>query len=150
MTETETPAQRFFNRFYRANRALGGLLEAAIARDLNLEMRDFMVLSSIVKGHRHPGEIANRLHASKFTVSRALQKLGERGLVERTIDPEDSRRVLLEPTPQGLQTREAAISAMEESLEPLLESLGPDHTDNLITALELITENLTEVRSTDT
>lgn len=110
-------------------------------------MRDFMVLGSIVKGHRHPGEIAGRLHASKFTVSRALQKLEENGLIERTIDPDDSRRVLLTPTKSGLSTRERAIRAMEESLEPLLANLGPDRTDSLISALDLITDHLSEIRS---
>lgn len=148
MSLNETPTQRFFTRFYRAGRALTRTLEATLSENLSLEMQDFMVLGTIAKGHRHPGAIAERLHASKFAVSRTLQKLQERGLIERTIDPDDSRRILLTPTEKGLMARSAAIEAMENRLEPLLEKLGDEQAECLINALEQLTGSITEPGST--
>lgn len=136
----ETPTQLFFTRFYRATKALGKILDEAVEAELALDMREFMVLSCITKGANYPSAIGKRLHANKFAVTRLLQKLEDRGFVERTIDPEDSRRVLLANTPAGNNARERAITAMKTRLEPIVASLGHERGEQFLETLELIAE----------
>lgn len=136
----ERSTQLFFTRFYRATKALGKLLDEAVAAELKLDMREFMVLSCITKGTNYPSAIGKRLHANKFAVTRVLQKLEERGLVERTIDPDDSRRVLMANTVAGESARERAIAAMQARLEPIVTNLGAERGEQFLETLELIAE----------
>lgn len=140
----DTLTHRFFTRYYRATRALSKTLDSAVQETQQLDMREFMVLSSICRGHNSPSAIVKRLHANKFAVTRLIQKLEELGYVERQFDPKDSRRVLLSITDTGLEVRDRAIATMEARLEPIIENLGTERTAALIETLEIIAEQASE------
>lgn len=138
--------QRLLARFYRATHALNADLSAALTTEYGLELRDFMVLSSISKGHRYPSDIARRLHASKFAVSRVLQRLIDRGLIAREIDGQDSRRVRLEATPAGAKIRSEALDSMRVRMTPLLDELGEQRAEALVAGLEQVIEHFAKSR----
>lgn len=144
-TQNETLTHLFFTRYYRATRALSKALDHAVQSENQLDMREFMVLGSICKGHNYPSAIVKRLHANKFAVTRVIQKLEEQGFLKREFDPADSRRVLLSITDAGMQARERAIAAMEARVDPIVASLGVERAELLIEALELIAEQASEV-----
>ena len=48
-----------------------------------------------------PGEVADRLLLTPASISSLLDTLERRGLVSRTRDPDDRRRVLVQITPEG-------------------------------------------------
>ena len=53
------------------------------------------------------GELGDRLRLDSGTLSPLLKRLQAAGLVDRRRDPEDERRVQVQPTPAGWQLREA-------------------------------------------
>lgn len=134
-------SQRFISNIYRATRAVNLMVSDVLADGEGLELSEFMILNSIIKECHYPGAIAKRLHASKYAVSRAVQKLLGLGLIEREIDEHDSRRVLLKATPEGVALREGALARLHERIEPLLLSLGEAQAESLIRGLGLIIEN---------
>lgn len=135
-------SQQFLAGLYRAMRAVNNVAGELLSREFGLELHEFMVLTSIAKGCVYPSAIANRLHASKFAVSRAVQKLTALELTSREVDETDSRRVRLAVTERGAQLRAEAISALTASMEPLLDGIGEEETSRVIDALELITMRL--------
>src|SRR6185503_3710439 len=71
----------------------------AMARTLGVTGPQRFVLRVV---ERHPGissgALAEYLHLHPSTLTGVLQRLDDRGLLERRRDPEDARRVLLELT----------------------------------------------------
>lgn len=137
-------SQRFIAHFYRANRALHETMGARLQADHGLEMREFMVLSSIHNGYHYSTGIARRLYANKYAVSRVVQKLLDAGLIRRAIDEGDSRKVRLDTTEQGVELRKRALASMNDSVMPLLADLGEEASEQLILGLEKMIEQLQE------
>lgn len=147
-TDPTPQSQRFIAHFYRANRALHETMGARLQADHGLEMREFMVLSSIFNGYHYSSGLARRLYANKYAVSRVVQKLLDAGLIRRAIDEDDSRKVRLDTTEKGVELRERALASMNDSVMPLLAELGDEATEQLILGLEKMIEQLREPAAT--
>lgn len=81
--------------------------------------------------------IVTRTAMDKVQVSRAVSRMIEAGLIDRSIDPDDRRRSLLHLTERGRQMYEDIVPAALKYEEELLDSLS---TDELITLERLITK----------
>jgi DNA-binding MarR family transcriptional regulator len=66
------------------------------------------VLRLVREGVNAPSRLAEHLEVQPSQVSHLLASLEEAGLVERHLDPEDRRRVLLRLTPKGERGPKAA------------------------------------------
>lgn len=141
-----SPTFRFFVNFWRTGRTLGDTLSSRLGRDHGLDLRDYLVLNSIFKGRRYPTELADHLQIGKDIVSRIVNKLMHEGLIDRSIDAQDSRRTRLAVTAAGLQRRDAIKDTIEHTIAPLLELLGADRrdamTDSLASFNQLLLERL--------
>ncbi len=71
------------------------------------------------------GEVASRLHCDPSNVTGVVDRLEERGLVERRPDPADRRRRLLVPTAAGAEVRAEMVQRMVEG-HPLLRALDEE------------------------
>ena len=60
-----------------------------------------LLLGLISGGLQHPKELSDVLETLPPAVSAMLSELEQKGLVKRTLDPSDRRRVMLELTPEG-------------------------------------------------
>jgi DNA-binding MarR family transcriptional regulator len=69
------------------------------------------------------GELAELLHLDPSTLTGILQRLEERGLVERSPDPDDARRVRLELTAKGYRLDVPLRDTVESALRAALGSL---------------------------
>lgn len=58
------------------------------------------------EGAMSQGQLGERLHLEKSSVSRLTNGLEKRGWIERSIDPNDSRQRLVTATPKALDTAE--------------------------------------------
>lgn len=104
---------------------LDGPLEAA----LQLNFTEINVLRLIDQGIHSPSELSRELQVPAPTISRILNHLVERGLVERGVDSLNLRRFHLRLTPEGerarRQTREVARRVLRERYgqipQPVLE-----------------------------
>ena len=68
-------------------------------------------------------ELAARIACDKMSTSQLVERLEERGLINRHVDPTDRRARLLQLTPKGLALRRhlqpAALAAQDRILAPL-------------------------------
>ena len=135
-------ASRFFVAHWRIGRAVHNYVNPLLETTHGLSYRDFLVLAAIAKGKRYPTELADRLKLPKDTTSRILQTLLQAGLIERTIDPHDSRRTRLETTAAGQTLHAEVRSSIEGLLEPFLAGLG-DTQEQFLAQLECLSDQLT-------
>jgi DNA-binding MarR family transcriptional regulator len=86
------------------------------------------------------GEIVVRSSGGMTQIVDRLQKVG---LVERTPDPDDRRRVVVALTRKGLRTAERANASYARARERLLAPLEPDEIDDIDAAVRRLLEVLT-------
>lgn len=63
------------------------------------------------------GQLGERLHLEKSTVSRLINGLEKRGWIERTQNPHDSRQRIVTPAPTALDTAERCATIARAILE---------------------------------
>ena len=72
------------------------------------------------------------------TVTSVVDGLVARGLVERSSDPEDRRRVVLSLTPSGSATVRRGDEVVGAALDRLLARLEPSEAETALVGLELL------------
>ena len=94
-----------------------------MAREIGVTGQQRLVIRCI---GRYPGltasQLAALLHVDRGTVSAALNRLEDRGLVERRSDPLDKRRVTLGLTPEGRELDQPSEHTIESTVEQLLKA----------------------------
>ena len=95
---------------------------------------------------RHPGltpsELAERAHQDRSTLSVILRRVEENGLVARTGDTVDMRRVHLSLTASGRRIDGQHEGTVEEAVRNVLERLGPKQAATAMSALRALAEEL--------
>lgn len=111
--------------FARASLATTRAIEAAL-RGSQLDSSEYDVLVTLSQGPPaglRPSELAERALLTRSGITRLVDRLVDRGLIERRVCPTDRRGQLVTLTPRGrrLQRRAAPglLRALARSLEPL-------------------------------
>jgi DNA-binding MarR family transcriptional regulator len=94
------------------------------------------------------GELAEAVGLSRGAVTTALDRLERRGLVKRARDPEDRRRVTLQPTPEAGRLAWEAYGPLAEMGGPMLAQLSDEELRSAIRFLRGGTE-INERRATE-
>ncbi|WP_409186582.1 MarR family winged helix-turn-helix transcriptional regulator [Amycolatopsis sp. VS8301801F10] len=106
------------------------------ARVPELTKPQFAILSVIA---RDPGvdqaTAGERAAIDKSTLAAMLRRLEERGLVARSVDPQDRRRQLLELTEHGTSALHAASPLVREAEERMLSRLSASERQRLYALL---------------
>ncbi len=87
---------------------------------------------------RHSSDIIDQLGVSKQAAGELVDTLVTRGYVERTIDPEDRRRLRVSLTERGDGAAAVVTAAVERTDAALLARVGPEyvaHTRATLAAL---------------
>ena len=87
-------------------------------------------------------ELGRRLRLEKSTISRLAAQLTARGWVERRIDQQDGRAVLLHLTPAGRSAAERLAEARARHFARLVESIPPNQRAEVLRALSTLTDAL--------
>ncbi|MDR7416095.1 MAG: MarR family transcriptional regulator [Armatimonadota bacterium] len=99
---------------------------------------------SLVYLRHHPGAslqaLAEHLGVTPPTASALVERLVQRGLVRRTADPRERRRVVLELTPAGARLLERAWRATQARLRQKLASLSPGRLERVREAMKILEE----------
>ena len=99
---------------YAATNLLQRLYRPLLA-PLGLTYSQYLVM--LILWERAPvtvGEIGSCLHLDNGTLTPLLKRMERGGFITRTRDPQDERRVLVAPTPQGQGLRAQALRIPEE------------------------------------
>lgn len=106
-----------------------------------LQRQQFWVLGAVQQGARRMSDLAESAQTSQTSLTGIVDRLEERGLVQRTRSDADRRVVQVELTEHGHEVMTAANCAYVARLEHLLEPLGPAERDELLRILRKITAN---------
>ena len=143
---SESGAVGLFTRLTR----VGLLVEAFQHRCLDpfgLRFIDYSVLRVLeLVGEPHrmsPTELSEIVVRSSGGMTQILDRLERAGLVARTPDPADRRKVLVALTDEGMRTADAANARYAAERERLLADLSPDEVQRLDDAIHRLLEVLT-------
>ena len=143
---SEPGAVGLFTRLTR----VGLLVEAFQHRCLDpfgLRFIDYSVLRVLeLVGEPHrmsPTELSDIVVRSSGGMTQILDRLERAGLVARTPDPADRRKVLVALTDDGMRTADEANARYAAERERLLADLSPDEVQRLDEAIHRLLEVLT-------
>jgi DNA-binding MarR family transcriptional regulator len=123
-----------------ASRALGTRYRTSLAR-LQLTYPQFQVMQVLWEdGSLMVGTLADRLALDISTISPLLKRLEARDLVSRRRDPRDERRVVITPTPKGLELRREEEAVLRQV--SLATRLTPAQERALVRQLKRLTRLL--------
>jgi DNA-binding MarR family transcriptional regulator len=108
----------------------------------DMSVPDFMLLDRCGKGPARAAEVARALGLTAAGTTDALDRLEERRLVRRTVDPRDRRAVQVVLTPAGRRALKRAHSAKEATLRYLDRELSHDERRALTEGLVALTRAL--------
>ena len=83
-------------------------------------------------------ELARRLGGSFSNATVLVDRLVDRGLVERMAEPKDRRVVLVRATGEGRHLIEQLVTSWRTLSTPLLETLAPEELDTVHEALRVL------------
>jgi DNA-binding MarR family transcriptional regulator len=98
--------------------------DAAVGRRLDLNLAERRCIGALMAGPLPAGAIAAAIGLTPAAVTALVDRLEKRGLVARTRDTEDRRKVLVEPTAAALDIGERYYGSIAREGEALLSTFG--------------------------
>lgn len=143
--DLDTTPLLVIGRIHRVAAALTPELTAVYA-EFGLGEGEFDVLATLRRQGEpftlSPGELAERTMVTSGAVSKRLDRLEARGLVERRADATDGRARTVVLTPEGRALVDDAMTAHVANEARLLEALGARDRDTLARLLARLAESL--------
>lgn len=87
-----------------------------------------------------PTELGRALAIPLPTISQHLRQLEARGLILRTLDPQDLRRFVFHLTPEGKSLLAQFLECLRQTLERRLDRLDAESFTYFLKALEVLSE----------
>ncbi len=98
-----------------------------------------IVLRELERSGQVPiGSLARQVSLSQATVTGIVERLQKRGMVERTRDHSDRRRVLVQCTPQGRKVSANAPSVLQERFAEELLHLADWEQNSILSSLQRV------------
>jgi len=130
------PALEFLERLWELDHALERL-SSRMERTIGITAQQRLVVRCVGK---YPGiaagQLAAVLHVDPGTISAALGRLEEKGLIERRRDPRDKRRVTVGLTERGHALDRPAAGTVEHAVERLFAEIGDERVATTAAVLE--------------
>jgi DNA-binding MarR family transcriptional regulator len=135
--------------FARRVHQLAVALYAQEVGELNLTPVQYSSLHTVCQS---PGidqkTLANAIGYDTSTIGGVIDRLEARGLVVRSVAPNDRRARLVTPTAKGLQTLQAVVPRMLKSQDRLLEPLTRAQRKEFMRLMKIIVEANSELANT--
>ena len=116
-------------------------LDDAIGRALGLNPTDLRCLDWLVDGPKSAGQVSEATGLSSAATTTLIDRLEQKGFVQRVRDPGDRRRVLVELSPEGAERVGRYYGPMVREGSELLRNLSAEQIevmrDWLVAAREL-------------
>lgn len=132
---------RIFSRVKRIAKQLDAVRKKAFG-ETGLDPWEFDVLSALRRaGEPHrlsPKQLLAVTLVSSGTMTNRIDRLAERGLVERETDPNDGRGIFVRMTPVGRRLVDDALTRLVAAERRVLDDLDHDARDDLATSLRVL------------
>lgn len=143
--DVDVSAMQVLSRVSRLARHLDRARKQAFAAH-GLQTWEFDVLSALRRSgppyDLSPGRLVAETLVTSGTVTNRVDRLVERGLVERRPDPSDRRGVLVSLTPAGRQAVDAALDALLVHERKILSGLDTREASRLADALRVLARDV--------
>ncbi|SIN83844.1 MarR family winged helix-turn-helix transcriptional regulator [Agromyces cerinus] len=115
--------------------------------DLDVSSGEWAVVTSLAKAGEAltPSQLAELTNVAPSSMTHRLDKLAERGLVERAADPENRTRILVSLTEQGWGLFSQAIRDSDVVESDVLQDLGDTERAELARLLEVVIARLDDI-----
>jgi MarR family transcriptional regulator, organic hydroperoxide resistance regulator len=128
-----------FERIFTLLRSIHGSLDIHIkcnAQNYGLNTTEFMIMLEIYNNEGiSSNDLCKRLDLPKSSVSRIVDALVIKGIVSRIV-PEDNRRIVRLSIKEDFLNSKSVRDLNKELNDALLENIGPDKANRIISALE--------------
>lgn len=142
MFDYETKVQHWVNRLSFLLRAEASRRLQAAGLDLTAE--EWALLMVLWRdGPRGMSALADITLRERTTVTRVVDRLARKGLVERRPGPDDRRAVVIVPTDEGEHIREAVLGAMAPLVDGIEDGIDPDDLNATVRTLRRMAWRLT-------
>ncbi len=130
-SKVQVDAPRLWLVLSRCHRALSHIAERSI-QDAGLCLTDFAALEALLhKGPLTITEIQGKVLLASGSMTAAIDRLEEKGLIKRGSDPSDRRAKVLRLTPEGSRVVEVAFRRHATELESAMAVLNPSEKRQL-------------------
>lgn len=115
--------------------------------DLDVSSGEWAVVTSLAKAGEAltPSQLAELTNVAPSSMTHRLDKLAERGLVERTADPDNRTRILVSLTDEGWGLFSQAIRDSDVVESDVLQDLGDAERAELARLLEVVIARLDDI-----
>lgn len=145
--DVDVSGMAIIGRLTRLEQAIRPRLNAVFAQH-DLESWEFDVLATLLRhGEPHqltPGQLLDSMMITSGTMTNRIDRLEQRGLVERSKSQTDGRQVLVTLTKSGLKKVDAAVVDHAANELAIIDGLRPDQRYQLIDLLRLLHQAVTE------
>jgi DNA-binding MarR family transcriptional regulator len=135
---TNSPPFQIWVRLVRSYRRISDAVEAALKAEGLPPLEWYDVLLELER-HRTPlraRDLEQRLLLAQYNLSRLLDRLESRGLIEREPDPDDGRSRLIRASVAGLTMRKQMWPVYRRSIESMIgQSLPAAEAEQLVNLL---------------
>lgn len=115
--------------------------------DIPMSAEDWAVLMLLwQKGPQTPSELSAQSFRDRTTVTRQIDGMVRRDLVQRRQDENDRRRSLIEPTPHAETLRSASEGTAQSLIAQAVKDVSPEDLQTTLRTLQKLTENLSTLR----
>lgn len=119
----------------------------SVLRNFDLTPPQFVALSQV---HHHPGlamnELCRKVQLANPTVTGLVDRLEQKGLVERRRDKEDRRAIRLQTTELGETLFAESVRARQRRLADDVASFSEEEKNQLVDLLQRLVESMTKQR----
>jgi len=115
--------------------------------DLDVSSGEWAVVTSLAKAGEAltPTQLAELTNVAPSSMTHRLDKLAERGLVERAADPDNRTRILVSLTEEGWGLFSQAIRDSDVVESDVLQDLGDEERAELARLLEVVIARLDDI-----
>ncbi|WP_034336913.1 MarR family winged helix-turn-helix transcriptional regulator [Deinococcus misasensis] len=133
-------ASRYLLVYWQHREHFARMLAPILKAEHGLELRDYGILRYLEQDGVTPGVLSEVLHLPGYATSRLLDPLIKKGLIVRSVDPQDARRYLLQLTEQGRGVIRTIEGRFAQELARTFERLGKDRVMVLMDTLESLSK----------
>ncbi len=125
----------FLRNLHGLNMSIVQQLSPILEGRQGIDLRLYYILHAIDNGAVHPGAIAQVMKLPNSLVTKHLDQLADRELLERSIDSQDSRRIRISLTKKGKSMMDSSDDILSEMVGIRLARIPDDRRAGFIETL---------------
>jgi DNA-binding MarR family transcriptional regulator len=125
----------FLRHLHGLNMSIVQQLSPILESRQGIDLRLYYILHAIDNGAVHPGAIAQVMKLPNSLVTKHLDQLAQKSLLERSIDSEDSRRIRISLTKKGADLMNSSDGILQGLVVGRLERIPDDQRANFLKTL---------------